>query len=85
MHLKDYMITRDLTRDPAGYRIIGVAFGEGRLPAEEVMKVIRAGSPAETFHLELFLDRADTASETLAQERAALRRSVENARKMLEQ
>ena len=83
VHLKDYMITRDLTTDPAGYRIIGVAFGEGWLPAEAVIDVIRSKSPAETFHVELFLDQADTEPETLARERVAVRRSVENARRML--
>ena len=83
VHLKDFRATRDLTRDPAGYRIIGVAFGEGWLPAEAVIDVIQSKSPAQTFHVELFLDRAETEPETLARERGAVRRSVENARRLL--
>jgi len=83
VHLKDYRITRNLNSDPAGYRIIGVAFGEGWLPTEQVVEVLRSQSPAESYHVELFLDRARTAEETVARERDAVRRSVENARRLL--
>jgi sugar phosphate isomerase/epimerase len=83
VHLKDFRIERDLARDPAGYRIIGTALGEGWLPADEVVKRIRTKSPAESCHVELFLDRAATERETVAQERDAVARSVATARRLL--
>ena len=83
VHLKDYRITRDLASDPAGYRIVGAALGEGWLPVEEVVETIRTKSQAKTCHVELFLDQAETELGTLAWERDAVRRSVENARRLL--
>jgi len=83
VHLKDFRIERDLRRDPAGYRIIGTALGEGWLPIEEVLRRVRTKSPAESYHVELFLDRAVSESETIAQERDAVARSVATAGRLL--
>lgn len=79
LHLKDFIVLK-----PAiGYRVTGVALGQGWLDVPAVLNIIREAGRQPHVLLELWVDEAESEAATLSREDDWVRESVAYARDQL--
>jgi sugar phosphate isomerase/epimerase len=80
MHLKDYIVVKV----PVGYHITGRPLGQGWLDVPRVLQALGEQRARLDYLVEFWMDPADSASETLAQEERWVEQCVRAARGYLE-
>ena len=79
VHIKDYVVTLD----PRGDVITGVALGKGYVDFPKILKILEENGYDGNCFVELYIDRCDTHEETVKQEWALVKESVEYAQNVL--